>query len=135
MTKYGFSELVIKVDASEGGALQDMSAYVQTFNGWDIEAVLEEITAAGDAAEAWAKVGLKRGGEVVLGGYYDDTATTGPNAVFNAPGETRSLEITWGGTKKTSAEAIIRRYQRTSAKGELTKYEVTLQVTGVVTEA
>ena len=73
--------------------------------------------------------------DIELTGFYDDTATTGPDAVFNAPGETRTLKITWGGTKTSSVETIIAGYQRQAAVKESTKYTVTLKPTGAVTEA
>ena len=45
------------------------------------------------------------------------------------------LKVTWGGTKTTSAEAIIVSYERIAKVKESTKYTVTLKPTGAITEA
>jgi len=55
--------------------------------------------------------------------------------IFNAIGATRTLKVTWGGTKTTSAEAIIVSYERIAKVKESTKYTVTLKPTGAITEA
>ena len=134
MARRGFPDLKIEFDNSSN-ALQDMSAFIMdTPPSFDREAILEEITAAGDADEAHAKVGLNKVNPITMGGAFDDTATTGPDAIFNAIGDTRTLKVTWGGTKTSQVETIITNYVRTPARGELTKFTVTLQPTGAVTE-
>jgi hypothetical protein len=134
MAKYGFADLKIEVDNS-GGSPIDMSTYITSINGFSIEAILEEITSAGDADERWAAVGVSRAAEIVFGGAFDDTVTTGPDAIFNALGDTREIKFTYGGSKTSTFEAIIRRYDRSPAMGELTKFEVALQPTGAIVEA
>lgn len=134
MSRYGWSDISIQVDATEGGAPQEMKAYVLTFNGLDVEAILEDMTVAGSSWEASEYVGLKKGSPVTLTGPYDDTASTGSDATFNAPGETRSCIITWGGSKTSSFEAIFSKYRRAPAKGQQTKYEVTMVPTSTITE-
>lgn len=135
MTKYGFGDLKVEFD-NASDSLQDMSAYILTINGFSIEAILQEITAAGDNDEAWAAVGVNRVSPIVLGGHYDDTATTGPDVIFNAIGNTttRTLKFTWGGSKDSSVETIIKRYDRGPTRGEFTSFEVELQPTGSVSE-
>ena len=135
MTRYGYPDLKIEFDNSSD-ALQDMSKYVMdTPPSFDREAILEEITAAGDNDEAHAKVGLKKVNPLDLGGAFDDFAATGPDVIFNAIGDLRSLKITWGSTKTSSVECLIKNYVRNAVRGELTKFVVTLQPTGAVTEA
>ncbi len=134
MTRYGYPDLKVEFDNS-GGALQDMSAFIMdTPPSFDREAILEEITAAGDADEAHAKVGLNKVNTLDLGGAFDDQATTGPDDIFNAIGDTRSLKITWGGTKTSEVECLIKNYVRKAVRGALTLFTVTLQPTGAVTE-
>ena len=135
MAKYGFGDLKIEFD-NASDSLVDMSAYITTINGFSIEAVMQEITAAGNADEAWAAVGVNKVSPVTLGGFYDDQATTGPDAIFNAIGNTtsRTLKFTWGGTKTSSVENVIKRYDRKPTRGELIAFEVELQPTGAVTE-
>ncbi len=135
MARYGYPDLKIEFDNSSD-ALQDMSQYIMDAPpSFDREQILEEITAAGDNDEAHAKVGLTKVAPITMGGAYDDAASTGPDVIFNAIGDTRTLKITWGSSKTSSVECIIQNYVRTPARGELTKFEVTLQPTGAVTEA
>lgn len=134
MAKYTAADLVIEFDNS-ANTLVNMSQHVQTINGLDVEAVIEEAHTFGDSWVEQLFTGLKRAADVTLGGLYDDTAATGPNAIFNALGDTRTLRVTWGGTKTSSMETLIKQFKRTPARGELTKYEVTLAITGAITEA
>lgn len=138
MAKYGSGSIVIMFDNS-GGTPVNMTAYVLTFNGMDIEGVTEDSTPFGVTWREFLAAGMRGITEITLGGMYDDTATTGPDVIFNAPASapstaTRTLTVTWGGTKTTSAETFIRSYRRRPAVGTITKYEVALQPTGTVTE-
>ncbi len=133
MATYGPDDVKIEFD-NTGGSLVDMSAHITTFNGIKREALTVEATTFSLSAEAHAAVGVTRVNDVPLRGFYDDTATTGPDVIFNALGATRTLKITWGSTKTTSVETIIVGYDRIAQVGKLTEYEVTLRPTGAVTE-
>jgi hypothetical protein len=136
--RYGWPDVSIQFDKADGGALQEMKAYITSINGLDIELILEDMTAAGETWEAQVYVGLKKGSPIVISGPYDDTATTGSDAVFNPTGATgvsRSCVITWGGAKTTTFEALIQKYGRKPAKGQLHKYEVTIVPTGAIVDA
>lgn len=135
MAKYGWDDLVVKVDDTEGGSLTDMSSYITEINEISVNAINEEATTVGSTWVAHLFSGMKSTDEITLTGFYDDTASTGPDVVFNAIGETRTLEVTYGSTKKTTVETIIQTYKRMPAKEENTKFEVTLLPTGSVTEA
>ncbi len=134
MATYGQSDFAISVDNS-GGTPVAMTAYVMTVNAINVETLTEESDAFGDSWIENVATGVKRWPAFTIGGIYDDTATTGPDAIFNSPGDTRTVTITWGGSKTTSAECIIRRYTRTPTRGQKTKYEVEFLPTGTVTEA
>ena len=134
MAKYGSDDLKVEVDNS-GGTLVDVTAHVTEINGYSVQAVLEESTPFGVAWEESIFSGVKLVDDVELTGFYDDTATTGPDAIFNDLGATRTLKLTWGGSKTSSVEAIIAQYDRNPAVKESTKYTVTLKPTGAVTEA
>jgi hypothetical protein len=134
VAKYGSDDTRIDVDNS-GGTLQNMTAYITEVNGFGVEAVLEESTPFGVAWEESLYSGVKMVADIELTGFYDDTASTGPDVIFNALGETRTVKITWGSTKTSSVEAIIRKYERIAKVKETTKYKVTLKPTGAVTEA
>src|SRR5688572_31875270 len=101
---------------------------------------MEESHAFGDSWFESLATGMKQMADVVLGGFYDDTATTGPDALFvtTASGPSTSgttLIITYGSTKTTSVSTFIVKYRRTLALGKLHGFEVTLRPTGAVTEA
>ncbi len=134
MTKYASPDLVLKL-ANSGGTLQDMSQYVDTFNGLNVEAKIQEHVPFGASWVGQLYAGVKQGEPMTWEGFYDDTATTGPDVIFNALGDTRAFEITWGGTKKSSGSVIITNYNRVPTSGEKTRYTVTLTPTGAITEA
>lgn len=134
MSKYGSDDTRIDVDNSSG-TLQNMTAYITEINGFAVEAVLEESTPFGVAWEESLYSGVKMVGDIEITGFYDDTASTGPDVIFNALGDTRTVKITWGSTKTSSVEGIIKKYERIAKVKETTKYKVTFKPTGAVTEA
>ena len=95
MALKGFPALKVQLDITAGGALQDISAYVTEINGFTVEQVLEEISAAGDASDRWAAVGFEQKQEITLAGPYDDAATGLFGITKNGEGETRTLELTF----------------------------------------
>ena len=134
--KYSSPDLNIQVDNS-GGTPVDLSNYIDSIGGFAPSVETAESTGFGDAwREAVAH--LKDGGEFTLPHNYDDTATTGPDAILNAIGDTRTVQIGWGGTAngkpKTTFEAIITKYERQASVGSLHRATVTMKVTGAVTE-
>jgi len=141
MAHYGSNSIVVAVDNSSGTPVT-MTNYVTSINAISVEALLQESTAFGDAWVEQLSTGMRRMEPIVLGGLFENTASTGPDAVFNDvasgpadTGSTRTVTITWGGSNTTAVEAIITSYTRTATRGELTAYEVTLTPTGAVTEA
>jgi len=132
MTKYKSSNIIVQFDNS-GGNLINMTSYVAA--SFDLSPSAETIdsTSFGDT---WREhlATLNDGGSVTLSGWYDDTATVGPDAIFNAVGSVRSLKITWGSTKTSSVEVVITSYKRTASIGAYTRFEVGLQATGEVAE-
>lgn len=139
MANYGQPSVVVAFDNS-GGTPVTMTAYVQEINGIDVAAILEQSDSFGDSWFESLATGMRMMVPVTLGGLYDDTATTGPDAIFNAPAATpatgtRTLTITYGGSKTTSVECLIQKYTRVLSRGKLHRYSVTLQPSGAVTEA
>lgn len=139
MAKYGSNALVIEYDNS-AGTTTDITQYVQELNGFDIEAMLEESHTFGDAWVEQLFTGVRKVGDITLKGIFDDAAAA--NTVFNDPGNTltaagasRTLRVTWGGTKTSAVETIVKNYRRLPSRGALTKYELVLAPTGAVTEA
>ena len=142
MTKYGSASIKVEFDLATADTLQDMTAYCTELNGFSIKGQIDETTCFGDTYVKRAYSGFKEVDTITIGGYYDDTATTGPEAVFNDVGcaatvhssGLRTLKITWGSTKTSSVPCIIESYSRRPDLKGLTRFEVTLQPAGVVTE-
>lgn len=134
MAKYGSKD----VDITFGGT--SIKNYVRTINGVSIESIMEESHAFGDTWFESLATGNKKAADIVLGGFYDDTATTGPDALFvtTASGpstSSTSLVITYGSTKTSTVSVFIVKYDRTLSLGKLHGFSVTLRPTGAVTEA
>jgi hypothetical protein len=138
MAKYGPSSITVEYDNS-GGTLVDISQHVLTLNDVDVEELVEEVHSFGDSWEENLPIGVGRMAEIVLGGLYDD-ASDGPDDLFadripEGPAATsRTLKITWGGSKTTSVETFLRLFKRQAARDGITKFETTLVCTGTVTE-
>lgn len=136
MAKYTFADGVFKIDATDGGALQDMSQHVDTLGGFKVTRIMEESHTLGDAWVESLFAGIRKGEDFTVEGAYDDTAATGPNATFNGTHTvTRSVEITYGSTKKSTFEAWIVDFERVMARDKVTRYRATIRPTGTVTEA
>lgn len=136
MAKYGSPDIKIEVD-NAGGTLQNMTAYIDEVNEVNVEALLQESHTFGDSWVENLYTGVKRGNAITFSGFYDDTATTGPDAIFNDLGDTREVKITYDGStgaKYTLFEAIITNYVRSPSRGENTRYSVTFTPTGEIAE-
>jgi hypothetical protein len=131
VAKYGSSSLVIEFDNS-GGTLVDITQHVTGINGINIEAILEEGTTYGDSWVEQLFTGVKQVPDITIDGFYDDTASTGPNALFNDVGATRTLKLTFGGSNTATVETVIKSYARNPVRKELTKYQAVLAPTGAV---
>jgi hypothetical protein len=134
------SEIVIQY-ADANPTLIDISQYVLSINDVDVEQIIEETHAFGDSWEEHKSVGIGRMPAIELTGLYDDTASTGPDALFagripEGPAvASREFKITWRSGKTTSVQTRLVKYSRKADRGGLTKFSVTLQPTGAVTEA
>ena len=139
MAKYGQADADIKIDISDGGALTSIKAYVDTINGVKVFKPTEQSDTFGDSWEEALQTGIRRLDPIEIEGFYDDTASTGPDAVLNVAAvthaATRTLEVTYGSTKKSTVEVWITSYERLFSRGRLTRYKAVLQPTGSVTEA
>ncbi len=129
MTKYSSKDLELTVDTTT------MKAHIIDDVTIGVEAVTEESTPFGASWEEHIATGIKRVDEFTVGGYYDDTATVGPNAKFNTLGTTIAIVITWGGTKTTTVNTIVKKYDRIGSTGAMTRYVATLLPTGTILEA
>jgi len=139
MAKSTPAEIVVEFDNS-GGTLQNISQYSITLNGIEVEQILERADSFGDSWEEHLPVGKGKVAPVVLGGHFDDTASTGPDALLkittpDTPASTsRTLKITWRTGVTTSVETWRQKYKRAPVRDNLTAFEATLQPTGATTE-
>ena len=134
MATYGFPDLKIELD-DVASAAKDISAYVTSINGANIETILQEITAAGDDQERWVDVVFQRMEEIVLAGPHDDTADGLWSITRDALGNQRTLLITIGGSVTIGCEVLIRTNNLGFTVKAKDEYSVTLQPTGAITVA
>ena len=138
MALFGYPDLKLELDVSTRGALGDMSNYVTEISGYSKEAILEEITGAGDADDRWAWTNLIKKGEIVLTGPYDNTADKLVVSTRDAAdlGAQRTLQLTFDGATAADVETVeclIQKVERNPARDALHSYSVTLRPTGAVT--
>ena len=94
----------------------------------DIEKVAptEDTTPIGATVAKESFTGVTQLSDVSADGPYDDTATTGPDAIFGAVGTTATVIVGYVGgqspTKKTTMTLGFKSYKRTIAKGALTHF-------------
>ena len=126
MSNFGSDDIVIVFDNSAGTTV-NVSQSILELNGVDVEAMLEESHTFGDSWVENLPVGVNKVGDITMKGFYDDDADTGFNFMFKNVGETRTFAVTWGSTKITTVEAVIKNYRRLPSRGELTKAEAVLE--------
>ena len=130
MAKYGSDDVGISI------ASQNLSGYIDTFNGLEIEAMLQESHAFGDSWVEQLFSGVRRGNEFTVEGFYDDDAA-GPDATLGGTviGTAVAVVVTWGGSKTSTFSALVRAYRRLPSRGESTRFGATLVPSGAITEA
>lgn len=138
MANYGSPSVIIQFD-NTAGSLVTITQYVTEIGGIKVHADTEDGHTFGDSYAEALDTGFRRMDPIAVKGFFDDTATGGPDFLFwNAGasiGNTRSLKVTYGGTKTTTVETIIQEYTRLPLLEKLNKYEAVLLPTGVPTEA
>lgn len=128
---------VVRIDASAGGTLVNITSYVQTMSAFGRKYEALESTHFDDAAERVIP-GLELAQEVTLSGQFDDAATTGPDAIFStAVGTLLTFEYnpvgTAAGARKFTSEVFVMSYTPGGdVKGAVT-YEAVLKQDGTMT--
>ena len=134
-----FDSKVSKFRIDDSGSVQrDLSAYLTEVRGLPGPRALNEVTALGDGGARFIP-GLE---DVVTGlrGLFDDTATSGPDAVLG-PLRTHTAAVdfdygpegTGSGAVKYSGTCWVVAYDLRSRVGNLVEWSATLQVEGKVT--
>ena len=130
----GYPDLKIELD-NNSDALKDISAYVTEINGYTVEQILEELSAAGDSTDRWGVVGFEQKAEITISGPYDDQADSLVAITLDGEGDTRTLKLTFdvGASDTRQVECIIKSTERAPSRGAFTKFTIVLRPTGAVT--
>lgn len=136
MSKYSSVNLTL----SMGGTA--MTAYIDEIDPFVVEALIEDGRPFGSAWPVKIPVGEYDVPDVSVGGFYDDTAVSGPDVKFGVSAmptgpssAAAELIITWGGTKTSTVDCFVSRYERIAKKNGVTRFKARLTFTGEVTEA
>ena len=138
MAKYKVAgNIVVRIDASAGGALTAITAYVESIDAVGRAYEGLDTTQFGDAAER-VFPGIELGQEFGMRGKFDDAATTGPDAIFNtAVGTLLTFEYnpigTASGRRKFTTEVMVLTYQVGAEVKGMVEYEVRLKQDGTMT--
>ena len=126
-----------KIDDT-GASLRDLSAYVSEMTGLPGPRPLDEVTAMGDSGSKFIP-----GNENVpfsISGHFEDTATSGPDAVLGPlRTHTAAVDFEYGpkgdtsGFVKYSGTCWVTNYEIRGQVGNTLTYTCALQVEGVVT--
>ena len=121
-----------------GSTQRDLSAYVTEVRGLPGVRTLNEVTALGDSGTKFIP-GLEDV-TIALGGMFDDTATSGPDAVMGPlRTHTSAVDFEYGpegsgsGDVKYSGTCWVVSYELRSRVGNLVEWSARLQVEGTVT--
>ena len=137
MSKYRVSgNTEVKID-NAGGTLINLSTYVDTISALGREYQNLDVTSFADAAERII-AGIEASQEFTISGHFDDTATTGPDAVL-APrvGTMGSWEFypigTAAGRRKFSGEALCSSYKIAAEVKGRVQYDCVFKQDGACT--
>ena len=121
-----------------GSVLRDLSAYLTEVRGLPGARSLNEVTALGDSGVKFI-AGLEDV-TITLTGMFDDTATSGPDAVLGPlRTHTSAVDFEYGpegastGSVKYSGTCWVTSYALRSRVGDLVEWSAALQVDGTVT--
>ena len=129
MAVYGPDDFAITL----GG--DSFKEHVDTFDGLNIDAIIEDSHTFGDTWTEQLYSGLRRGQPFTIEGFYDDAAN-GPDAKFaGLEGTTIAIVMTWGSSKTSTFNALLQTWARTTVREGTTRYTATLVPTGAITEA
>lgn len=134
MAMYASKDTVIHFDDSTGTPV-DVSAFITKISGVEVQASIEDTSSFGSTWQSQLASGVNKLADITLDGFYEDSVG-GPDAIFNATGNTttRTLKVTYGSTKSTQVETVIKSYKRMPDMNKLTKFTVVLSPTGTVSE-
>jgi hypothetical protein len=139
--KHGSNEVAFEIDISDGGSLSTSfgSTYLTKIGDSVVNREAVEATPFGVVDEQYIIGVIKKREPLVIEGFYDDTATNGPDAILNigriTHAATRSTVLTFASGKTITGEVWIEKYTRTMSVGEYHGFSASLRYTGTITEA
>ncbi len=120
-----------------GAQLRDLSAYINEIRGLPGPRNLDEVTALGDSGAKFIP-GIENV-QVTISGIFDDTASSGPDAVLGPlRTHTAAVAFDYGPKGKTAGfpryagDCWVTSYEITSRVGNRVEWTATLQVNGTV---
>jgi len=141
MAKHGSNEVAFEIDSADGGSLTTGfgTNYVTKISDYVVNREAVESTPFGVVDEQYLIGIIRKREPLTIEGWYDDTATSGPDEVLNigrrTHAATRSVVLTFATGKTVSGEVWIEKYTRTMAIGEYHGFAAQLRFTGTITEA
>ena len=137
MTFFDSKASAFQIDDT-GSTERNLSAYITEITGLPGPRNLNEVTALGDGGAKFIP-GLENV-QISLSGIYDDTATTGPEAVLGPlRTHTAAVDFNYGpkgltsGFLKYSGTCWVMTYENQTRVGNRVEWTATLQVEGQVT--
>lgn len=137
MANYGWPDLEITVDPTDGGSPISIKGHVREITIGKRVRLSEENTVVGSTWEAHLLTAIRKMEPITVGGVYDDGASPAPKSIFGTSTHavTRSVQITLGGSNTIAFEAWFLDWDTpTPGKGKI-QWKATIQPTGTVTEA
>jgi len=141
LAKHGSNEVSFEIAVSDGGAASTgfASNYLTKIGDVVVNREAVEATPFGVVDEQYIIGVMKKRDPLVIEGFYDDTATTGPDAVLNIGRIThtapRGTTLTFASGKTVTGTVWIEKYTRTLEVGNYHGYSASLRYTGTITEA
>lgn len=139
--KHGSNEVAFEIDVADGGSLSTNfgTTYLTKIGDSVVNREAVEATPFGVVDEQFIIGVIKKREPLVIEGFYDDTASTGPDAILNigriTHAVTRSTVLTFASGKTITGEVWIEKYTRTLEVGAYHGFSASLRYTGTITEA
>ena len=137
MAKFGSTVVTVTIAASPGGAAKNITPYVTSISGLAIEAITQQTNPFGAASEQHTPTGLVKTPDIVLSGFFDDTADVGSWTVLKqvagdiAPSSVGRILVILAATGATFTITVhLVKTEITNKTGGLTEYATTLRQAG-----
>jgi hypothetical protein len=136
--KHNSSESAFEIDIADGGSLSTgFVQYLTKIGPFSTKRPSKDATSFAATVETFLRGVVLRREPITIEGMYDDTATTGPDAVLDinkiTHAVTRSCVITFASGKTVTGEVWIEEYQVTQEFDNYHAYSAVIRFTGTVT--